>query len=319
MLTQISWTFVHFRAVREIHSACNSSSGQLAHIMEENQSIRKLAHGMHSGRIQGHMPAKVRNYLRAIFREAREEGILERDPARKLVLPQTRKPSRPYLAPDQIQAVENKLTGRDQIILRLFTRCGMRPGEVFALQPEDLGEDRTLFIRPTFSRGRLGPTKTEGSAKKVALPQSLYEDLKCLRDWAVANEIPWLFPASRRQRGILNPLSSANWLKRVLKPVCSELGIRVDLRMFRRGFATIADAEGGSLKDIQHQLRHASVTTTANIYVQPVAASVREVVEKVDRALRGKEKSGDGTLMTPVRHPEEIEAKRELLWNHGGR
>ncbi len=251
----------------------------------------------------------VRNYLRAIFREAREEGILERDPARKLVLPQTRKPSRPYLTPDQIQAIERKLARRDQIILRLFTRCGMRPGEVFALQPQDLGEDRTLFICQTFSRGRLGPTKTEGSAKKLALPQSLYKELKCVRDWAVAGEMPWLFPASRRQNGILNPLSSANWLKRVLKPVCTELGIPVDLRTFRRGFATIADAEGGSLKDIQHQLRHASVTTTANIYVQPVAASVREVVEKVDRALRSKEKNEEGTLMTPVRHPEEMEAE----------
>ena len=39
--------------------------------------------------------------------------------------------------------------------------------------------------------------------------------------------MPWLFPASRRQNGILNPVSSANWLKRVLKPVCTELGILV--------------------------------------------------------------------------------------------
>lgn len=80
--------------------------------------------------------------------------------------------------------------------------------------------------------------------------------------------------------------SSANWLKRVLKPIAAELGFKVDLGMFRRGFTTIADVAGGSLKDIQHQLRHASVTTTANIYVQPVPSSVRAIVEKVDRVLR---------------------------------
>ena len=44
----------------------------------------------------------VRNYLRAIFPEAHEEKILEWDPARKLVLTQTRKPERPYPTADQI-------------------------------------------------------------------------------------------------------------------------------------------------------------------------------------------------------------------------
>ena len=263
----------------------------------------------------------IRNYLRAIFREAREERILEWDPARKLILPQTRKPSRPYLSAEQLQTLEPQLDWRDQVILRLFTRCGLRAGEVFGLQPESIGEDRTLFIRQTFSRGRLGPTKTEGSAKKIAIPESLYEELLVLGKEALENGSPWLFPASRKGRsGVLNPLSSENWLKRILKPIAARLGFNVDLRMFRRGFATIADVAGGSLKDIQHQLRHASVTTTANIYVQPVPSSVREVVEKVDRALRCDPKpvNAVSALMTPVRHPraneEEFGSALESWW-----
>jgi hypothetical protein len=46
--------------------------------------------------------------------------------------------------------------------------------------------------------------------------------------------------------------------------------------MFRRGFATLAQA---------------SAATTANVYVQAVPASVRETVEKMDRALRKKAKA----------------------------
>jgi integrase len=89
------------------------------------------------------------------------------------------------------------------------------------------------------------------------------------------------------------PIASENWLKRVLKPVTALLGFAVTLHMFRRGFATLAHASGGTLRDIQEQLRHASAATTANVYLQAVAVpeSVRETVEKMDRALRKKAKA----------------------------
>src|ERR1035438_9929450 len=80
-------------------------------------------------------------------------------------------------------------------------------------------------------------------------------------------------------------------MKRVLKPVAALLGFPVTLHMFRRGFATLAHASGGTLRDIQEQLRHASAATTANVYVQTVPASVRGTVEKMDRALRKKAKA----------------------------
>ena len=87
------------------------------------------------------------------------------------------------------------------------------------------------------------------------------------------------------------PIASENWLKRVLKPVAALLGFAVTLHMFRRGFATLAHASGGTLRDIQEQLRHASAATTANVYVQAVPESVRQTVEKMDRALRKKAKA----------------------------
>ena len=46
-----------------------------------------------------------------------------------------------------------------------------------------------------------------------------------------------------------------------------------------------------TLRDIQEQLRHASAATTANVYVQAVPESVRDTVEKMDRALRQKAKA----------------------------
>ncbi|MFL6452037.1 MAG: tyrosine-type recombinase/integrase [Bryobacteraceae bacterium] len=152
----------------------------------------------------------MRSYLRAIFRDAREQEIIPIDPTRKLVLPQTRKPDRPFLTVDQIRLIEPSLEPRDQTILRLLTRCGLRPGEVFGLRPEDVGADRTVHIKRTFSRGRLGATKTEGSEGKVAVPESLYAELAEICRYAVPNSLPWLFPASRKRGGELKPISSPN-------------------------------------------------------------------------------------------------------------
>src|SRR4051794_27297440 len=89
----------------------------------------------------------MRSYLRAIFRDAREQEIIPIDPTRKLLLPQTRKPDRPLLTVDQIRLIEPRLQPRDQTILRLLTRCGLRPGEVFGLAPEDVGADRTVHVK----------------------------------------------------------------------------------------------------------------------------------------------------------------------------
>jgi integrase len=153
----------------------------------------------------------LRNYLRAIFREAREEKIVDYDPTRKLVLPKTREPRRPLLSIEQIQMIEPKLAWKDRVILGLFTRCGLRAGEVFGLEAQDVGGDRTVFIHQSFSCGRLGPTKTDGSAKKVALPEPLYRDLSTLREQALQSGVRWLFPATRLYKGVLHPTASANW------------------------------------------------------------------------------------------------------------
>jgi len=101
---------------------------------------------------------------------------VERDPARKLVLPQTRKPNRPYATPEQIRQIEGELAWKDQIILRLFTRCGLRAGEVFGLQPQDVGNDKTIFIRQTFSRGRLGGLKLRAAPRRFPFRRRCFKN-----------------------------------------------------------------------------------------------------------------------------------------------
>jgi integrase len=128
----------------------------------------------------------VRSYLRAIFKEAHEEKIVDYNAGRKLVMPKTRKPNRPVLTIEQIQAIEAALSGADRVIFALYTPCGLRASEPFGLEAREVLDDCEIFVCQTYSRYGLGETKTEGSTKKVAVPESLHDALLHLRAASMA-------------------------------------------------------------------------------------------------------------------------------------
>ena len=147
--------------------------------------------------------------------------------------------------------------------------------------------------------------KTKRSRKPIYVPTSLYQDLLSLRQTASdPSPTGWIFPAHhpRRRRTAdgslekcakLYPLDFHNWVNRTLKPAGAKLGIKINLRMLRRSFATYAHDSGADPKAIQEQLRHSRISTTMDIYTQPVPASVRLAVEELDRRMRERPQDPD--------------------------
>ena len=228
-------------------------------------------------------------YLRAIFRLAVDEGRLQKNPARTLAIPKiTRDRDETILSLESVQQFEDELDGANRIIWQLFSRCGLRAGEVFGLQWPDLEPDHALRIRRIYARGKVSEPKTKKSKGTVAVPAAVYRELLKLRGSAEDDDTEgmWIFPSSRKRHGRLMPIDYHNWLNRVLKPLGERLGIRVNHQILRRTFASLAYNSGGELKDIQAQMRHASVNTTANIYTKPIPKSVRAAVEALDRRIR---------------------------------
>lgn len=166
---------------------------------------------------------------------------------------------------------------------QLLSRCGLRAGEVFGLQWQDLTQDQALRIQRIYARGKVSEPKTKKSKASIAVPAAVFREvLKMRESISDTSEGRWLFPSSRKRRGTLMPLD----YHRVLKPLGDRLGIRVNHQILRRTFASLAYNTGGDLKDIQAQMRHASVNTTANIYTKPIPKSVRKAVEALDRRIR---------------------------------
>lgn len=139
-------------------------------------------------------------------------------------------------------------------------------------------------IESTAWRGqfRPGKAKTQGSKAPVIIPDVL---LPLLTAWREQNknapETALIFPSESSEAGRAGHcIRPENWLHRRVHPVAKALGIAaVNFQILRRTFAT--NAQGGNLKDVQTHLRHSTVGTTANVYVQAIPESVRKLVNAV--------------------------------------
>jgi integrase len=93
-----------------------------------------------------------------------------------------------------------------------------------------------------------------------------------------------------RRKGQAVPRHAKNFLKWRIRPIAEKLEIPTRLITFqvmRRSLGTHLSAHG-TLKDTQGALRHASITTTGNVYVQVVEENVmRAVNSHASKVLEG--------------------------------
>lgn len=255
----------------------------------------------------------VMTYLRAIYQYAVDEELVTKNSAKRLVKPSTREVKRPYLTLAQMAQLESILDGQDRLIVQLLSRCGFRAGEAMGLRCCDLRPDGTILIQRSVSKGNVGTTKTRGSATTVAVPELIFQELLQLRT-EVEHKSPegWLFPSQEKRGKETTPMCPDNWRKRVLQPAAKKLGFHATLQMFRRGFATIAHDAGGTVKNIQRQLRHSKSSTTMDVYIQSVEESVKVTAENMDSRIRAevskltKEVAKDTTTTPPeIKKAEE--------------
>ncbi len=225
---------------------------------------------------------KARTWLKAAIEEAIDQDFLFKNPARKLEMPVTRKSCKRYLSAEEVHKLLMALDGRDRLIARMLIICALRPGELFALRWRNVQEGR-LKIEEAVYHGELGPTKTEGSAAMVAIPESLQKELEFWRERCrYPDDDEFVFPSRKG-----TPLEAHNYLRRVLKSKGKEVGIEgLTFQAMRRTFATQVHGIG-TVKDAQTQLRHSNATTTMNIYTQEIPSSVKATVEALDQKLFG--------------------------------
>jgi integrase len=78
-----------------------------------------------------------RTYLKSILDEAVEQDYIRKNPARKLIMPDTKQVDKRGLTQDQINAVFAELDEKYGLLLDVCSGCAMRPSEVLALRWRD--------------------------------------------------------------------------------------------------------------------------------------------------------------------------------------
>lgn len=237
-----------------------------------------------------------RTMLRAVLEEALDQELIGKNPARKLVNPETPQPDKQVLPKHQARQLIESLDFRDRLMVMIAAFCAMRPGEIFGLRWSSWRGDH-FQIEGTAWRGTLRPgkAKTKQSKAPVTIPDLLIPSVHLWRSQnADASADALIFPSEAG-----TPMRPENWLRRRVKPFARAAGITiaVNFRVLRRTFATNAQGHGNP-KDVQAHLRHTDIGTTLNEYTQSIPQSVRQLVNAVANEVMTAEKSAEPVPLT---------------------
>lgn len=120
--------------------------------------------------------SKVRYTLRAIFEQARLEGLILGNPAEHLTLPRPERPGtshRPITDEEERLIVEVARTHRAGLWVKLMLYCGLRPGEAIVLRARDIDLDkRRLSVHAALEAvtGKVKGPKSASGVRTIPIP-----------------------------------------------------------------------------------------------------------------------------------------------------
>lgn len=250
----------------------------------------------------------VRDLIKAALNEAADQDILERNVARKTVIPEIEERDKHVLPADFYVKLLALLEGaRDRAIFLIACFCALRPSELFALTWQGYRGNVFIISNTAFQgqiqrkkikrKNRFGKTNYRLVAVPKAVQQAI-EEWRNLCPNVAADAL--MFPGTRaRGRKILNtPMYPENWLKLHLYPIADklELPFHPTFQVLRRSFSTHGKQEAHPTQ-MQAQLGHSDIRTTLDIYTQTLRPEVIAMVDEVtNRLLAHTQKPGSASV-----------------------
>ena len=120
----------------------------------------------------------VADTLRQIFRTAAADGIILRNPAENLVLPDSQHKQIRLLTSAELDALDRAaLDPQDAMFVLILRNFGLRPAEALALQPNDFDKNRKILhitkaLELSGSGSSVKSTKT-GKSRDIPIPDAL--------------------------------------------------------------------------------------------------------------------------------------------------
>lgn len=229
--------------------------------------------------------------IRSIMRTAQKLCFIPTNPGEDTKMPETKAVHRPTMTAEQIMRLIDAIEDpHDLCLLSIGLFCATRTSETLGLQWKSYAGDR-LIIHSTAYEGRLynGKVKTEESRNSIPIPEAIRPVIEAWRKVCKDTSPEALMFSTSGRKGKKVPRHPKNFLKWRIHPIAVKLGIPKELVTFqvmRRTLGTDLQ-QHGTMKDAQRILRHASIRTTANIYMQPIPASVMSAINSRTKAILG--------------------------------
>lgn len=254
----------------------------------EPGDITDLLHKLEVKGVSAKYRLNVYALLKVMFEVAVEYSLVKVSPVRrKLHRPETERRAKPALTAEQVTKVLSNVPVEYRALFVLLSITILRSGELLGLRwfNVDFGAE-TLSITHSLWRGHLGTPKTKASVKTFRLPAALLTILKAHRTAASHTE-PEDFIFCRVDG---SPLDQDHLREVVLYPALRASGIEPQARthgfhLLRHSGASILWALTKDLKQVQSHARHASATTTADIYIHQDERIDGEAGELLARAI----------------------------------
>ena len=193
-----------------------------------------------------------------------------RTPARGVKLPSLRESRSAIrvLTHDEAARLHEAIDPRYRVAVSLGAHAGLRAGEVFGLQVENLDLlRRRLRVAATLTNLNgsvsLGPPKTEASKRTISISQAFCDELAAhLAEYGTGPE--GVVVSSPQGSWI----RAASWWQRFWNPGVEAAGLQRPLRFhdLRHTHASWLIAEGAHAKAIQGRLGHSSIVVTMDVY-----------------------------------------------------
>jgi integrase len=237
--------------------------------------------------------------FRIILKWARKrgQGFLADDPLEEIGHIPTDEPERDYLEPREIDALIRAASSPDDTIIRLFVYAGLRRGEAFALQWDDVdwgnGQDGgRLFVRRNLVNGRLGTPKTKKSIRNVDVPQALLDDLAVYRMMYPPLGTGFLF---RDAHGTVT--DPGVWSRRPFRRIVRRAGLRmIGVHVLRHTYASLLINAGEPPKYVQQQLGHGSLKITMDLYAHIFPSTSTAAMQRLGQLMTAAKENGKETI-----------------------
>lgn len=245
--------------------------------------VEKLrTQGLASNTIRG-----IYRLLSAALRFALEEGVIRKNPCRKIRVHPEESVEQRVLSRAEQKKLRSMAAGEQELPALLSLYTGMRLGEICALKWADIDWERhTITVRRTAQRvaqpknsanGKtllmIGTPKSSRSHRVLPVPEFLLERLRGMLEKEAATEYVFGTPTHAAE-----PRTIQRHFARFMKKV----GIaRAHFHTLRHSFATRLLELGVDIKTVSVLLGHGSTKTTLDFYAHSLMERQRAAIERL--------------------------------------